>query len=129
MLFFNVPYFKKPIFYIIKKNVCIANIFAFQKKVFVWCYSALFFPFLIYTITCTRYLYNVQIFLIQIEYRLQSMHIHMVERAGSIPSPLYSMLHNCSELIGTVILILTYFYKCWIFFRQVIPGKQYKYRC
>ena len=34
------------------------------------------------------------IFLIQMEYRLQSMYDYMVERAASVVSPFYSFLHD-----------------------------------
>ena len=50
---------KKSIFYDIKKYVCIANIFASPKNVFVWRYSAYFFPRLMYTITYSEYMYAV----------------------------------------------------------------------
>ena len=50
---------KKSIFYDIKKYVCIANIFASPKNVFVWRYSAYFSPRLMYTITYSEYMYAV----------------------------------------------------------------------
>ena len=64
-----------------------------SENVFVWRYSAYFFP----CVMCTKYMYAVfvnkivreSIFRIQIEYRLQSMHNHMEGRTGSILSPLY----------------------------------------
>ena len=70
--------------------------FCMSENVFVWRYSAYFFPCVMYT--KSMYAVFVQktvresIFRIQIEYRLQSMHNHMEGRPGSILSPLYCIL-------------------------------------
>ena len=47
----------------------------------------------------TRYLYIRQIFLIQMEYRLQSMYINIVMRAASFVSPFYSILLGHTQCI------------------------------
>ena len=71
-------------------------------------YSAYFFPSVMYIIIYSEYMYPLlvhqtvmeSIFLIQMEYRLQSMYDHMVERAGSIPSPLNSILLAFYPMMG-----------------------------
>ena len=83
-------------------HVCFANIFASQKCVCLAFFTiqSTFFPCVMYTITYSEYMYTVlvhqtvkeSIFLIYMEYLLQSMYNHMVGRAGSILSPFYSIL-------------------------------------
>ena len=79
----NFLYYKKTLVFCIPKNVFLCVI---QPNFSPVVYNK---PILN---TCTRYLYIKQIFLIQMNYSLQSMYNHMVGRAASFPSPLYSIL-------------------------------------
>ena len=52
-------------------------------------------------------MYIRQIFLIQMKYRLQSMHNHMVGRIASVVSPFYSLLpgQDCTESVLHICLL------------------------
>ena len=107
---FNVPNFKKPIFYIIKKYICIANIFASQKKYLFSLFSLFVSLFNVYN---NLFWINVRgvghqnrlLYTLNNEtkttfknsfsngvHRLQSMYNHMVGRTASVISPFYSLL-------------------------------------